>query len=200
MTILEVDLVSKLSRQFHVHQYSPERQASPETREADVFVDPADSRARALAWLALRVELRDHHVGWVRNDGTEDTSDVTSREGNTSLSSLRVVGLLTGKAVVHHFDDGLKGSKFHHGVWDLTAPERIDALVKPSKEIRKQDCQSRNRHVTHPATPSALMILLMPSIVPVANGGIVVCMRTLTASRGQRPMSAKNSADAEPAR
>ena len=140
MTILEVDLVSKLSRQFHVHQYSPERQASPETREADVFVDPADSRARALAWLALRVELRDHHVGWVRNDGTEDTSDVTSREGNTSLSSLRVVGLLTGEAVVHHFDDGLEGSEFHHGVRDLATPERVDALVESGEEVNTWYC------------------------------------------------------------
>lgn len=140
MTILQCNPISKLSRQFNIHHYSPERQTSPEAGEANVLVDPADSSTRALAWLALGVELRDHHVGWVRNDGAEDTSDVTSREGNTSLSSLGIVGLLAREAVVHHLNDGLEGSKLHHGVWDLTAPERVDALVESRKEISTWDC------------------------------------------------------------
>jgi len=33
--------------------------------------------------------------------------------------------------------------------------------------------------------------------VPVNVGGIVVCIRTLTASKGQRPTSAMNSAEAD---
>jgi hypothetical protein len=53
---------------------------------------------------------------------------------------------------------------------------------------------------TYPAVPSLLVIRLMPSNVPVAKGGMVVCMRTLTASNGQSAMSAKNSAEALAAR
>jgi hypothetical protein len=49
---------------------------------------------------------------------------------------------------------------------------------------------------TYPAVPSLPVIVEIPLNVPVANGGIVVCMRTLTASNGQRPISAKNSAEA----
>jgi hypothetical protein len=41
---------------------------------------------------------------------------------------------LAGEAVVHHFDDGFEGSEFHHGVWDLATPERIDALVETVKK------------------------------------------------------------------
>ena len=49
---------------------------------------------------------------------------------------------------------------------------------------------------THPAVPSLAVIVERPLKVPVANGGMVVCMRTLTASKGQRAKSAMNSADA----
>ena len=49
----------------------------------------------------------------------------------------------------------------------------------------------------NPAIPSVEVILFQPSRVPRANGGIVVCMRTLIASHGQRRISAKNSAEAE---
>jgi len=50
-----------------------------------------------------------------------------------------------------------------------------------------------------PPIPSVAMNLGMPSDKPRANPG-TVCTFTFTASKGQRPMSAKNSAEAEPAR
>jgi hypothetical protein len=48
--------------------------------------------------------------------------------------------------------------------------------------------------MTYPLMPSLATILLMPSLIVFANGGIVVCMRTFTASNGQRKRSARNSA------
>jgi hypothetical protein len=60
-----------------IKDYSPNRETVPETRKANILVDSADSCSRALAWLALRVELRNHHIGGVRDDGAEDTGDVT---------------------------------------------------------------------------------------------------------------------------
>jgi len=52
----------------------------------------------------------------------------------------------------------------------------------------------------YPAVPSVEVILLQPSKVPRAKGGIVVCIRTLIASQGHKRISAKNSAEAEAAR
>ena len=51
-------------------------------------------------------------------------------------------------------------------------------------------------HATHPAVPSLPVIVEIPLNVPVAKGGMVVCIRTLTASKGQRARSAMNSAEA----
>lgn len=53
---------------------------------------------------------------------------------------------------------------------------------------------------THPPTPSFPVMDEIPCIVPVKAGGMVVCIRTLTASNGHKPTSAMNSADAEAAR
>ena len=53
---------------------------------------------------------------------------------------------------------------------------------------------------TYPALPSLPVIVEIPENVPEAKGGIVVCIRTFTASKGQRAMSAKNSAEALAAR
>ena len=62
--------------------------------------------------------------------------------------------------------------------------------------------QINSNHVilTHPAVPSFEVMVDQPLKVPPAKGGIVVCIRTLIASNGQRPISAKNSADALAAR
>jgi hypothetical protein len=53
---------------------------------------------------------------------------------------------------------------------------------------------------TYPATPSLPMTWEIPEKVPLNSGGIVVCVRTLTASNGHRATSAMNSADALAAR
>lgn len=51
----------------------------------------------------------------------------------------------------------------------------------------------------YPRVPSVLMNFGKPSNKPLANAGLV-WTRTLTASKGQRAISAISSADAEPAR
>lgn len=48
----------------------------------------------------------------------------------------------------------------------------------------------------YPAVPSFPVTVEIPLNVPLANGGMVVCMRTLTASKGHKAISAMNSADA----
>jgi len=55
------------------------------------------------------------------------------------------------------------------------------------------------RPLNRPPKPSCAMNLGMPSPRPRAKPG-TVCTLTLTASNGHSAMSAKNSADAEPAR
>lgn len=55
--------------------------------------------------------------------------------------------------------------------------------------LNKQACP-------YPAVPSFPVMVEIPLNVPLANGGMVVCMRTLTASKGHKAMSAINSADA----
>ena len=59
--------------------------------------------------------------------------------------------------------------------------------------------QGQTAH-THPAVPSLAVIVEIPLNVPEAKGGMVVCIRTLTASNGQSAISARNSAEALAAR
>ena len=66
----------------------------------------------------------------MRDDSAEDTGEVTTNEGDTGLLTLGVVVLGTWESSVDHLDDSLEGGEFHHGVWDLTSPERVDALVE----------------------------------------------------------------------
>ena len=55
--------------------------------------------------------------------------------------------------------------------------------------------QGQTAHA-HPAVPSLAVIVEIPLNVPEAKGGMVVCIRTFTASNGQSAISARNSADA----
>jgi len=81
-------------------------------------------------------------------------------------------------------------------------------LKPPAKQTSKMVIASTNAAIynkattpasTYPHQPSPCIILGAPSRRVVANPGCV-CMRTFTASIGQRAISAKNSADALAAR
>ena len=113
---------------------SPDRETRPQTTKANVLVDSRRGSTESLARSTVGVKFGNHDVGRMRDDSAENTSEVTTREGNTSLSSLGVVGLLAWKTVVDHFDDGLEGGELHHGVWDLTTPEWGDALVETGNQ------------------------------------------------------------------
>lgn len=132
----------------------------------------------------------------LNTDRGKPTSVSTSkRDGSLSASTILRFGFR--HIAVDHLDNGLKRSEFHHGVWDLTAPERVQALVEAFARINYQyRLFPLKKSVAYPAVPSLAVIVDSPLKVPDANGGIVVCIRTLTASNGQRAMSAKNSAEA----
>lgn len=61
--------------------------------------------------------------------------------------------------------------------------------IKGKDSVGQESC-------SYPAVPSLPVIIEIPLNVPLAKGGIVVCIRTLTASKGQRATSAIISAEA----
>ena len=73
----------------------------------------------------------DHGVGWMGNEGAENTSNVTGHEGNHELGTLGVFGLWLGEDLtVEGLDDLLEGDELDNGVWNLSAPEWNDSLVE----------------------------------------------------------------------
>ena len=48
-------------------------QTVPETWESDVLVDTPHSGSESFSRLAIRIELADHHICGVGDNGTEDT-------------------------------------------------------------------------------------------------------------------------------
>ena len=51
-----------------------ENQTVPETWEPDVFIDATHSGSESLSRLAIRIELADHDICGVGDNGTKDTS------------------------------------------------------------------------------------------------------------------------------
>jgi hypothetical protein len=84
------------------------------------------SRGNKSAWCAYIphcstlgiVQERDQVICRMRNNGTEDTSNVTPGETNTQLVRFAALRLWNRNSMlVNEFNDGLKGSKLHHGIW-----------------------------------------------------------------------------------
>ena len=118
---------------------NPHGQTVPQSTEADVAVDPANRRARALACLAIGIELRHHYVGRVRNHRAANTGDVAAEEGHAGLLQ-GVVGLLgLAELRVDLGDGALEGRELDHGVGDLARPERVQALVQPAEALLGDD-------------------------------------------------------------
>ena len=134
MTILrfhgQCKLVITIPRNVSRDGNLPDRETVPETTESNILVDATHGATEAFTGLSVGVEFADHDVGWVRDDGAEDTGEVTAGESDTGLSTLGVVRFLAGEAVVDHFDNGFEGGEFHHGVRDLTTPERSNTLIE----------------------------------------------------------------------
>lgn len=105
-------------------------EASPESLEADFRVDLADVLRHGSLSLD-GVELGDHGISGVRNDGAEDTSQVTRQEGDSELLSLGVFSSGLGEDVgVEGFDDLFESDELHNGVGDLSSPKGSQTLVK----------------------------------------------------------------------
>merc|ERR1719347_998909 len=97
----------------------------PQSLEAENLDGVTNARARGL------VEIGDESVGRVGDDSAEDTSDVSSSECDDQLLRL---GALSARLGDHVLVDGLHGSleagKLHHGVGDLSSPQRNQRLVE----------------------------------------------------------------------
>lgn len=102
-----VDLACDITYQRTNHD-NPNRQSVPQSREADILIDPAHRRSKGLARQPVNVQFADHYIRWVRHNGTEDTGQVSTSEGDCCLSPLVVVRFLPGKVVVDSLDNGLK--------------------------------------------------------------------------------------------
>lgn len=98
-------------------------QSSPKSDKSNILVYllgvvPHGSR------LLGSIELGDKSISWMRNDGTEDSGSITSREGDSKLLSLRIFSSRSGADVfVDHLNELFKCNKLHDGVWDLSYPE-----------------------------------------------------------------------------
>ena len=73
------------------------------------------------------------------DNGAENTSKITTSERDSSLSTFAIIGLGTRETLVNHFNNCFEGGKFHHGVRDLTSPERIQSLVETCKSFLCSD-------------------------------------------------------------
>lgn len=102
----------------------------PESSESNFPVDPAHDGSKCLARFSIRIQFTDHDIGGVGDNGTENTSEISTGEGDTGLRSLAIVALLSGETVINLFNNSLKRSKLHHGIGNLTSPQWIQSLVK----------------------------------------------------------------------
>jgi hypothetical protein len=167
-------------------------EASPEAVETDSAVDFADGAA-------LLVHDGDHGVSGVRNDSAENTSPVAGHESDHKLEVLRVSVTRSSEHVaVQETDSSLEGDELHDGVGDLSAPERHDTLV-----------EERPAALIHHLGETFAESLGESALVSSLDSDFDLNKRSLisnlfkarrvrlTASKGQRAMSAMNSAQAE---
>merc|ERR1711917_210700 len=90
--------------------------------------------ASRFAWVL--VDNRDNRVSWVRDNGAEDTSNVTSSEGNHQLFGLgALVTWLWNNIVVKGDNSFFEASELHHCVWDLSHPKWFQSLEECSSSF-----------------------------------------------------------------
>ena len=74
--------------------------------------------------------------------GTIRLTNVASTEGDHQLLRFTACRPGLGDHIsVQCFHSALKASKLHHGVWDLTTPQRHQALVKAAQKTSPGCCQ-----------------------------------------------------------
>jgi hypothetical protein len=114
------------------HQDS-RRQSIPQSHESNVAIYPTNGLYRTLSLLPFRVQFRHHHISGMRHDCCPNTSNVTTEEGNSSLLETIIGRLRLAKIVVNGIYCVLEGCEFHHRVWDLAGPERVETFVQAAQ-------------------------------------------------------------------
>lgn len=86
------------------------------------------------------VELGDDGVGRMRDDGAEDTSNVTRSGGDSKLFDLGALSARLGHDVlVDSLNSALESPELHHGVRNLATPERSETLVESTEAFLSND-------------------------------------------------------------
>ena len=84
---------------------------------------------KGIRTLPVSVQLADHHVCRVTDDRASNTRNVPTQKTHSGLLQ-RVVALLgLPQGRINVVDRRLKRREFHHRVWNLPAPQRIQPLV-----------------------------------------------------------------------
>merc|ERR1712211_161823 len=103
----------------------PGTKTCPESLESKVIDCLSKTSARSL------VEVRHEGVSGLGDNGAEDTSDVAGGESDHQLLSLGALGPGLGDHVlVKSLHGSLETGKLHHGVGDLSSPQRNQGLVE----------------------------------------------------------------------
>ena len=102
----------------------------PESVESNIGIDLFNLGTGRLSGGSL-VEDGDHGISWMRDNGAEDSSNVTRHEGDEHLLSLGVFVLWLGEDLgVELCNNLLEGDELDNGVWNLSAPEWGQTLVE----------------------------------------------------------------------
>ena len=85
--------------------------------------------------MSVSVQLADHNIGRVTDDGTSNPRNIPTQETHPGLLQGVVALLWFPQRRVDVIDRRLKGREFHHCVWDLPAPKRVQTLVQSSDTL-----------------------------------------------------------------
>jgi hypothetical protein len=96
---------------------------NPSSQSSGGELTPSDlacDLTKALALVGALAHLRNERISRMRDDGADNTGEVTRSKGNAKLDVLGVGLLGCGKDVsVEHLDDTLEEEELGHGVGDL---------------------------------------------------------------------------------
>lgn len=105
-------------------------EAVPKTAEPDIFVYSVHGASKSFSGLPIRVELAHHDIGWVGDNGAEDSGKVAASKRDTGLNRFPIFGLALRHLAIDGFHDGLETGKLHHRVRDLSTPEWVESLIQ----------------------------------------------------------------------
>ena len=156
------------------------------------------SNARSLSL----VHVAHDGVSRMGHDGAEDSRDVAGSEGDDQLLGLAALRPWLGHHVlVEGLHGPLEAGELHHGVGDLSAPQRNQGLVEPIYSLGVlDDGEGCPESGWESSWGRGLHSDLEREKEGRKNEEAKLRTPTLTDSMGDRAMSAKNSADAEAAK